>query len=143
MKIEERATSSPGDRVARRTRARGIKADHRLMVSRRAPHGAHEGDRRSPGSEEAVIQRQIVVVAMLLTVLVTALVAAVSIASRPKRYQWTGTVTAIDPEGKAMSVAREGDTWEFSTEGLNDLKAKKGDKVTVHYVTIVKKVETK
>ena len=42
-----------------------------------------------------------------------------------------------------MSVDKGGDVWEFSTEGLKDLKVKKGDKVTVYYVTLAKKVEGK
>jgi hypothetical protein len=41
-----------------------------------------------------------------------------------------------------MRVEREGHVWEFSTQGLAGFKAKKGDKVTVHYVTIAKKVDT-
>ncbi len=42
-----------------------------------------------------------------------------------------------------MTVKKGDETWEFSTEGLKDLKAKKGDRVTVYYVAIAKKVELK
>ena len=72
-----------------------------------------------------------------------ALAATISMAAGAKQYQWTGTVTDIDPKAKTMSVDKKGDIWEFSTEGLKDLKVKKGDTVTVYYVAIAKKIESK
>jgi hypothetical protein len=86
---------------------------------------------------------RVVVTAVMAGLVGTALAGSLSMTARPKQYQWTGTVTAIDAEGKAMSVEKEGDVWEFSLQGLPDVRAKKGDKVTVHYVTIAKKVEAK
>ena len=71
------------------------------------------------------------------------LAATISMAAGAKQYQWTGTVTEIDPKAKTMSVDKGGDIWEFSTEGMKDLKVKKGDKVTVYYVAIAKKIESK
>lgn len=84
----------------------------------------------------------LVVTGLMTMLLTTAVVATLSTAARPKQYRWTGTVTEIDPETQAMRVEREGHVWEFSTQGLAGFKAKKGDKVTVHYVTIAKKVDT-
>ena len=71
------------------------------------------------------------------------LAATISMAAAPKQYQWTGIVTDIDAKSKTMSVDKKGDIWEFSTEGLKDLKVKKGDTITVYYVAIAKKVEMK
>ena len=81
--------------------------------------------------------------AVLAVVLSLGVAATLSLAAAPKQYQWTGTVTEIDAKSKTMIVDKSGEVWEFSTEGLKDLKVKKGDKVTVHYVAIAKKVETK
>jgi hypothetical protein len=50
---------------------------------------------------------------------------------------------AVVAKGKTMSVDKGGEIWQFSTEGLKDMKAKKGDKVTVHYQMVAKKVEMK
>jgi len=86
---------------------------------------------------------RVVVTVLMAGLVATALVGRLSMAARPKQYQWPGTVTAIDAEGRAMSVEKEGDVWEFSIRGLPDVKARKGDKVTVHYVTIAKKVEAR
>jgi hypothetical protein len=71
------------------------------------------------------------------------LVVTLSMAAAPKQYQWTGTVTEFDAKDKTMSVDKGGDIWQFSTDGLKDLKVKKGDKVTVHYLAVAKKVEVK
>jgi hypothetical protein len=71
------------------------------------------------------------------------LVVTLSMAAGPKQYQWTGTVTEVDAKEKTMSVDKGGEVWQFSTEGLKDLKVKKGDKVTVQYVAIAKKIEMK
>ena len=81
--------------------------------------------------------------AVLAVLVSVALVATLSMAAGPKQYQWTGTVTEIDAKEKTMSVDKGGDVWHFSTEGLKGLKAKKGDKVTVHYVAIARKIEMK
>ena len=71
------------------------------------------------------------------------LVVTLSMAAGPKQYQWTGTVTEVDAKDKTMSVDKGGEVWQFSTEGLKDAKVKKGDKVTVYYVAIAKKIEMK
>jgi hypothetical protein len=81
--------------------------------------------------------------AILAVLVLVGLAATLSIAAAPKQYQWTGTVTDLDPKAKTMSVDKGGDIWEFSTEGMKDLKVKKGDKVTVYYVAIAKKIEMK
>ncbi|HSF04320.1 MAG TPA: hypothetical protein VLG10_00880 [Methylomirabilota bacterium] len=87
--------------------------------------------------------RSRIVITMIAILAVIALVATWSIAAGPKQYQWTGTVTQVDAKAKTMSVDKAGDIWEFSTEGLKDLKVKKGDKVTVYYITIAKKIDMK
>jgi hypothetical protein len=79
----------------------------------------------------------------LAVVLALGVTVTLSIAAAPKQYQWTGTVTEVDPKAKTLVVDKAGEVWEFSTEGLKDLKAKKGDKVTVHYVAIAKRVEVR
>jgi len=80
----------------------------------------------------------------ILAVLVSVgLVATLSMAAGPKQYQWTGTVTEVDAKAKTMIVDKSGEMWEFSTEGLKDFKVKKGDRVTVYYVAIAKKIEMK
>ena len=81
--------------------------------------------------------------AILAILVAVGLIATLSMAAGPKQYQWTGTVTEVDPKAKTMSVDKGGDIWEFSTEGMKDLKVKKGDKVTVYYVAIAKKIESK
>jgi len=82
-------------------------------------------------------------IAMLAILGFFGLAATLSMAAGAKQYQWTGTVTEVDPKAKTMIVDKGGDTWEFSTEGLKDVKVKKGDKVTVYYVAIAKKIESK
>ena len=81
--------------------------------------------------------------AVLAVLVSVGLVVTFSMAAGPKQYQWTGTVTEVDAKAKTMTVDKSGEIWEFSTEGLKDLKAKKGDKVTVFYVAIAKKIEMK
>jgi hypothetical protein len=81
--------------------------------------------------------------AVLAVLVSVGLVVTLSMAAGPKQYQWTGTVTEVDPKEKTMAVDKGGDVWHFSTEGMKDLKVKKGDKVTVYYVAIAKKIETK
>jgi hypothetical protein len=85
--------------------------------------------------------RTVVTIAAVLVVI--ALVVTGSMAAGPKQYQWTGTVTDVDAKAKTLSVDKGGEIWEFSTEGLKDLKAKKGDKVTVYYTSTARKVEVK
>jgi hypothetical protein len=94
-----------------------------------------------PERINAMRTRAIVTIVAVLAVITIA--ATWSLAAGPKQYQWTGTVTEVDPKAKTMSVDKGGDIWEFSTEGLKDLKVKKGDKVTVYYITIARKVDTK
>jgi hypothetical protein len=81
--------------------------------------------------------------AVLAVLVLVGLVATLSMAAGPKQYQWTGTVTEVDAKTKTLIVDKGGDMWEFSTEGLKDVKVKKGDKVTVYYVAIAKKIEPK
>ena len=81
--------------------------------------------------------------AVLNVLVLVGLVATLSMAAAPKQYQWTGLVTEFDPKTKTLIVDKGGDMWEFSTEGLKDVKVKKGDKVTDYYVAIAKKIETK
>jgi hypothetical protein len=78
-----------------------------------------------------------VILASVLAVVVTLAPAGA------KQYQWTGEVMEVDAKAKTMTVKKGNETWEFSTEGLKDLKAKKGDRVTVYYVAIARKVEMK
>jgi hypothetical protein len=78
-----------------------------------------------------------VTLATLLAVVVTLAPAGA------KQYQWTGEVVDVDAKAKTMTVKKGTETWEFSTEGLKDLKVKKGDRVTVYYVAIARKVEMK
>jgi len=83
---------------------------------------------------------------LVVLVAMVALVAAVaswSLAAAPKQYQYTGTVTEVDGPSKILKVDKGGEIWEFSTQGMKDMKAKKGDKVTVYYQMVAKKVETK
>lgn len=87
--------------------------------------------------------RRRVVVTLVGIIALVAFVATLSIAAGPKSYQWTGTVTDVDAKGKTISVDKGGEIWEFSTEAVKDVKAKKGDKVTVHYQAIAKKIEVK
>jgi hypothetical protein len=95
-----------------------------------------------PGKEQHPMRNRFMM-AVLAVLVVVGLVTTFSMAAGPKQYQWTGTVTEVDPKAKTMVVDKGGETWEFSTEGLKDLKAKKGDKVTVYYVAIAKKIESK
>jgi hypothetical protein len=83
------------------------------------------------------------VVALVGIIALVVFVVSLSIAAGPKSYQWTGTVTEVDAKAKTVSVDKGGEIWEFSTQGLKDLKVKKGDKVTVHYQAIAKKIEVK
>jgi len=69
------------------------------------------------------------------------LAAGLGYAAAAKQYQYTGTVT--DVGGGIISVDKAGDVWQFSTEGSKDIKAKKGDKVTVYYKMVVQKIDTK
>jgi predicted lipoprotein with Yx(FWY)xxD motif len=88
------------------------------------------------------MRSRIVVVFTGILVLM-AVVASLSIGAAVKQYQATGAVTDVDAKGKTLSVDKGGEIWQFSTEGLKDMKAKKGDKVTVYYQMIAKKVEMK
>jgi len=72
-----------------------------------------------------------------------AVAASLSLAASATQYQFTGTITEVDTKGRSVKVDKGGDVWEFSTEGLKDLKLKKGDKVTVSYRMIAKKIEAK
>jgi hypothetical protein len=87
--------------------------------------------------------RSRIAMAVLAVLVSVGLVVTFSMAAGPKQYQWTGTVTEVDAKEKTMSVDKGGEVWQFSTEGMKDLKAKKGDKVTVYYVAIAKKIEMK
>jgi hypothetical protein len=101
------------------------------------PEGRPSRPERRPTMSQQV--SRVIVVAVALLVVVT----AVSMAAGPKQYQFTGTVTEIDAKAKTISVDKGGDVWEFSTNGVKDAKAKKGDKVTVYYQMVAKKIESK
>ena len=90
-----------------------------------------------------VTMRRRAVVTVVGLIALVAFVVTLSIAAGPKTYQWTGTVTEVDAKAKTINVDKGGEIWEFSTQGLKDLKAKKGDKVTVYYQAIAKKIEAK
>jgi len=92
--------------------------------------------------EEPTMRSRFVVVFAGILVLM-AVVASFSIGAALKQYQATGAVTEVDAKAKMLSVDKGGEVWQFSTEGLKDMKAKKGDKVTVYYQMIAKKVEMK
>jgi len=79
----------------------------------------------------------------LIGALATAIVlgGGLGYAAAVKQYQYTGTVT--DVGGGTISVDKGGDVWQFSTEGSKDIKAKKGDKVTVYYKMVVQKIDSK
>jgi len=74
---------------------------------------------------------------------VIAVIVSLSIAASVKQYQYTGTVTEVDAKAKTLSVDKGGEIWQFSTEGMKDVKVKKGDKVTVSYLMVAKKIESK
>ncbi len=74
---------------------------------------------------------------------VLAVVVSLSIAASAKQYQYTGTVTEVDAKANTLSVDKGGEIWQFSTEGMKDVKIKKGDKVTVSYMMVAKKIESK
>jgi hypothetical protein len=80
---------------------------------------------------------------IVVVIALVVVIATVSIAAGPKQYQFTGAVTEIDAKAKTISVDKGGDVWEFSTDGLKDAKVKKGDKVTVYYQMVAKKIESK
>jgi hypothetical protein len=86
--------------------------------------------------------RSRIVVALTGLLVLLAVVATLSVAAL-NQYQATGPVTDIDEKGKTLSITKGKETWQFSTEGLTDLKVKKGDKVTVYYTMTAKKVEVK
>ncbi len=86
------------------------------------------------------MRKSTVVVLVALGALV-AFVAGLAVAAAPKQYQFTGNVVEFDAKSSKLAVDKGGDIWEFTTTGLKDLKAKKGDKVTVYYQMIAKKVE--
>jgi hypothetical protein len=81
--------------------------------------------------------RALVVVALLG---LAALAVGLARAAAPQ-YQFTGTVAAVDVKGKVLSIDKGGEVWDFSTEGLKDLRVKKGDRVTVSYTMHARKVE--
>jgi hypothetical protein len=86
--------------------------------------------------------RKSLLLALIAAVTAVAFVAGWSTAA-VKQYQFTGEVSEVDAKAKTIAVKKGDETWEFSTEGLKDLKAKKGDKLTVYYTMSAKKVEMK
>jgi hypothetical protein len=91
--------------------------------------------------------RTVLAVAAALALMAAAV--GISKAAGPKDYQFTGVVTEVDAKAKTMSVDKGGDVWEFSIGAVKEpaakelLKVKKGDKVTVYYYMVAKKIETK
>ena len=57
----------------------------------------------------------------------------VSGASDAKSLQFSGTVTAVDGKARTITVRNGNDTRVFSTDGLGNLKVKKGERVSVDY----------
>lgn len=85
------------------------------------------------------MRRRFAVTVLVAVALVLA--ATLGYAAAVKQYQYTGTVTEVG--AGAISVDKGGEVWQFSTEGMKDVKAKKGDKVTVYYRMVVQKIESK
>jgi hypothetical protein len=85
--------------------------------------------------------RRSTVLVLVTLVALGAFAVGLAVAAAPKSYQFTGNVVELDPKAGKLTVDKGGDVWEFTTTGLKDLKAKKGDKITVHYQMIAKKVE--
>ncbi len=85
------------------------------------------------------MRQRLILVCTIIASLILA--AGLGYAAAPKQYQYTGTVT--DVGNGILSVDKGGDVWQFSTESAKDLKAKKGDKVTVYYKMVVQKVDVK
>jgi len=85
------------------------------------------------------MRRRLVVSGLVLAALVLA--ASLGYAAAAKQYQYTGAVT--DVGGGMISVDKGGEVWQFSTEAMKDIKAKKGDKVTVYYKMVALKIEGK
>lgn len=82
--------------------------------------------------------------AVLAAALLAAIVAAVSGSmAAPTAYQFTGKVMEFDAKAKTISVDKGGEVWEFSTGGLTNLRVKKGERVTVSYQMVAKKIEAK
>ena len=128
-------------------RRRG-RVDARLDVSpapvdRPTPRGRPREAAPTPPGKKRQRMRSRFAVALVALLVSVGLIVTLSMAAGPKQYQWTGTVTEIDAKEKTMSVDKWGEVWQFSTEGLKDAKVKKGDKVTVYYVAIAKKIEMK
>jgi len=83
--------------------------------------------------------RRLSIICTIVAVLVLA--AGFGYAAAVKQYQYTGTVTEV--AAGTISVDKGGDIWQFSTEGAKDIKAKKGDKVTIYYKMVVQKIDSK
>jgi predicted lipoprotein with Yx(FWY)xxD motif len=112
--------------------------------SRALQHGKpHKGRAEGAAKKGELTMRSRIVVVFAGILVLMAVVASLSIGAAVKQYQATGAVTDVDAKGKTLSVDKGGEIWQFSTEGLKDMKAKKGDKVTVYYQMIAKKVEMK
>ncbi len=73
-----------------------------------------------------------------------ALAVAATLAAAPAstQYRFTGTVAEVDPKARLVRVDKNGDVWEFSTEGLKDLRLRKGERVAVLYQMIARKIES-
>jgi Cu/Ag efflux protein CusF len=87
--------------------------------------------------------RKPLVIVVIAAVALVAFAAGLSGAAGARSYQFTGEVKEVDAKAKTVSVDKGGDVWEFSTATLKEFKVKKGDKVTVHYEMVVRKVEVK
>lgn len=85
--------------------------------------------------------RKLTVFVLATVLAVAAFLAGLSIAAGQKQYQFTGIVTDLDTKAKMISVDKAGEVWEFSTQGMKDVKVKSGDKVTVYYQMVAKKIE--
>src|SRR5262249_55573376 len=72
----------------------------------------------SPPGKEQRRMRNRVTMAVLAVLVLVGVATTLTMAAGPKQYQWTGTVTEVDPKAKTLVVDKGGDMWEFSTEGM-------------------------
>lgn len=84
--------------------------------------------------------RRIVLIACMLTLLVSAFVAAGYAAS--KSYQFTGIVKAADAGSLTVEKSAK-ETWQFDVSKDTKGAPKVGDKVTVYYKMVATEIESK
>ena len=77
----------------------------------------------------------------LILTLAAFFVAAVSLNAGTQTYQVTGPVLAV--EESSITVDKGGDKWEISADGATLGSVKVGDKVTIKYQMVAKKIDIK